>query len=101
MADVVFAREDGEPLTYNALRLRKGRLEAKHPDMPRITFHQFRHTFASNLAREGVQERVAQAILGHSSSLMTRYYTTTPVDEMLDAVQRLGGNGSDRQETRE
>ncbi len=96
-ADVVFTKKNGEPMTYNALRLRKDRLEEKHPDTPRITFHQFRHTFASNLAREDVPERVAQSLLGHSSNLMTRYYTTTPVSEMLDAVQRLGGNGSDEE----
>lgn len=32
---------------------------------------------------------MAQAILGHSSTLMTRYYTATDKDEMLDAVERF------------
>ena len=55
--------------------------------MPPVTFHQFRHTFATRLARSGTPERVAQEILGHASKLMTRYYTTASVGEMLEAVQ--------------
>jgi integrase len=89
VAEVVFVGEDGQPLSYNALKCRKDRLEGKYPDMPRVTFHQFRHTFATRCARAGVPERVAQEILGHSSKLMTRYYTSTSPDELLDAVGRV------------
>jgi len=91
VAEVVFVGEDGQPLSYNALKCRKDRLEQKHPDMPRVTFHQFRHTFATRLAQRGVPERVAQEILGHSSKLMTRYYTSTSPEELLDAVGRVVG----------
>jgi len=31
-----------------------------------------------------------QEILGHSSKLMTRYYTNTSLEEMLDAVGKAG-----------
>ena len=34
-------------------------------------------------------ERVAQGILGHASKLMTRYYTSTSLEEMLDAVGKV------------
>ncbi len=93
VVDVVFTGEKGQPLTYDALKSRKDRLEREHEDMPHVTFHQFRHTCATRLAQSGVPERVAQEILGHSSTLMTRYYTTTSTDEMLDAVNRLNDQG--------
>ena len=60
--------------------------------MPHVTFHQFRHTAATRMARSGVPEKVAQEILGHASKLMTRYYTTTSVKEMLDAVEKIDGS---------
>ena len=88
-SEFVFTNEEGRQLSYNALRCRRKRFEKKHPELPKITFHQFRHTFATRLARNGVPERVAQEILGHSSTLMTRYYTTTPISEMLDAVEKV------------
>jgi integrase len=34
---------------------------------------------------------VAQEISGHSSKLMTRYYTNTSLEEMLDAVGKVEG----------
>ena len=91
VGEFIFTGETGQPLTYNALKCRKDRLEQKHPDMPSVTFHQFRHTFATRLARARVPERVAQEILGHSSKLMTRYYTNTSLEEMLDAVGKVEG----------
>ncbi len=94
VADTVFTNTAGKPFTRSALKCRKDRLERKHADMPHITFHQCRHTFATRLARAGVPERVAQEILGHSSRLTTRYYTTTPLDEMLDAVSQINGHSN-------
>jgi len=38
------------------------------------------------LLRQVGRNRVAQEIRGHSSKLMTRYYTNTSLEEMLDAV---------------
>jgi len=93
--DFVFTGESGQPLTYAALMCRKQKLDKKHRDMPRITFHQFRHTFATRCARAGVPERVAQEILGHASTMMTRYYTNTPVAEMLDAVKKASSLAAD------
>jgi integrase len=70
---------------HNRLR----RLRGKHPQLGGFTFHRLRHTCATYLARLKVPERVAQAVLGHSSTLMTRYYTATDKDEMIEAVERL------------
>ncbi len=94
--DAVFAGDNEQPLTYNALKCRRDRLEGQYGDMPHVTFHQFRHTFATRLARAHVPERVAQGILGHASTLMTRYYTTTAAEEILDAVGRLDGSAGSK-----
>lgn len=99
-SDFVFTGENGEQLTYNALKCRRDHLEKKHPEMPHVNFHQFRHTFATQCARAGVPESVAQEILGHHSTMMTRYYTSTSRGELLAAVEKVSsckGDDSDEQ----
>jgi len=85
----VFVGRDGQPFTVGALHCRLRRLCEKHSALEDFTFHKLRHTCATHLARLKVPERVAQAILGHSSTLMTRYYTATDEDEMIEALERL------------
>ncbi len=85
----VFVGQDGQPFTVGALHCRLRRLREKHTVLEGFSFHKLRHTCATYLARFEVPERVAQAILGHSSTLMTRYYTATDKDEMIEAVERL------------
>jgi len=85
----VFVGENGQPFTGSSLHCRLRRLREKHSALEGFTFHKLRHTCATYLARLRVPERVAQAILGHSSTLMVRYYTATDKDEMIEAVERL------------
>jgi len=85
----VFVGQEDQPFTVGALHLRLGRLRKKYRDLDEFSFHKLRHTCATYLARLKVPERVAQSILGHSSTLMTRYYTATDKDEMIEAVERL------------
>jgi integrase/recombinase XerC len=85
----VFVGQDGQPFTVGSLHCRLRRLREKHSELEGFSFHKLRHTCATYLARLKVPERVAQAILGHSSTLMTRYYTATDKDEMIEAVERL------------
>ncbi len=85
----VFRGINGQPFTPSTLQNRLRRLREKHPELRSFHFHRMRHTCATLLAKEKVPERVAQAILGHSSKLMTRYYTTTDIGEMQDALERL------------
>jgi integrase len=69
-------------------------LRKKHPELKGFGFHKLRHSCATHLAKQKVPERVAAAILGHSSTLMTRYYTNTDADEMIEAVERLSAAAS-------
>jgi len=87
--ETVFRGDNGQTFTVSALHCRLKRLRKKHPELKDFSFHKLRHTCATYLARQKVPERVAQAILGHSSTLITRYYTATDPDEMVDAVEKL------------
>ena len=53
--------------------------------LPRITCHTFRHTFATRLFEAGVDIKVIQTIMGHSSYLVTM---DTYTDVSIDVVQR-------------
>ncbi|MCK4374814.1 MAG: site-specific integrase [Candidatus Brocadiae bacterium] len=96
----VFLGHKGQPFTVSSLHCRLQRLRKRHPELKDFSFHKLRHTCATYLARLKVPERVAQAILGHSSTLMTRYYTATDKDEMIEAVERLSGQIASRPASR-
>ncbi|WZO96114.1 tyrosine-type recombinase/integrase [Isosphaeraceae bacterium EP7] len=53
-------------------------------------FHVFRHTFASLLASEGVDQRVIDAFMGHSTEIRVRYQHLFPKDR-ASAIGRLLG----------
>lgn len=90
----VFASNRGRPFNVDALQNRLGPLREKRPERKDFSFHRLRHTCATYLARARVPERVAQSIHGHNSARMTRYFTATETDEMIDAVERLNDMGA-------
>tara|TARA_Y100001936_G_scaffold245663_1_gene288087 strand:- start:823 stop:1692 length:870 start_codon:yes stop_codon:yes gene_type:complete len=51
--------------------------------------HSFRHYFASTLASRGVNLRVIQELLGHSSLATTQVYLSVTADHLEDAIQLL------------
>lgn len=63
----VVAQVDGQPIQPNSLTHEFVRLLAKASDLPRIRFHDLRHTHATHLLSNGVHPKVAQERLGHSS----------------------------------
>lgn len=65
--DPVAGREDGEPLQPNSLTHEFNRILVKATDLPRIRFHDLRHTHATHLLSNGVHPKIAQERLGHSS----------------------------------
>jgi integrase len=75
----------------------------KNADVPRIRFHDTRHTCASLLAALDVHPRVAMRILRHSQiSVTMNVYTQIPSPETRKALDRLnarlanGDQGNDQ-----
>ena len=67
----VVTQEDGRPLQPNSLTHEFVRLLAKHPTLPRIRYHDLRHSHATHMLASGVHPKVAQERLGHSNVRIT------------------------------
>ena len=59
-------------------------------DLPRLTPHATRHTFASMLHRNGADKWDIQRLMGHSSEVVTnKVYTHVDIDQLQKAVNLL------------
>jgi integrase len=68
--DPVFLGNDGERLTYEALRYQTQML-CKDAGVKYRGEHAFRHTFATNCFRRGINVKILSRLLGHSSVQIT------------------------------
>ncbi len=87
--DLVFARPDGSPIphkedwgAWKQLLVDAGVRDARLYDA--------RHTAATLLLEQGVDIRVVQQILGHSSLAVTKRYTHVTDTLARDAAERMG-----------
>jgi site-specific recombinase XerD len=87
--DLVFARPDGRPIDpaddwaeWKKLTKAAGVRDAR--------VHDARHTAATLLLEQGVDIRVVQDILGHSTLAVTRRYTHVTNQLARDAAERMG-----------
>lgn len=90
--DLVFARPDGSAHDPDVVRHRFDRmLGRKAVPVPRIRFHDLRHTHATLLIEAGVDLRTVSERLGHSSTLVTMelYGHVTPKLRQ-DAAAKIG-----------
>ena len=69
--------QKGEPLSSEYVRQLLRRLADKSGIEKRVTPHAFRHTYASELEREGNNHRKIQYVLGHESLATTERYLGT------------------------
>ena len=69
--DLVFCQRDGKPLHGHNLNRRNLRHLLKNAGLPQIRFHDLRHSHASHLLRQGVNPKVVQERLGHSTPAFT------------------------------
>lgn len=87
---LVCARYDGELLWPSSLTHEFMKLYKKRPDLPRIRFHDLRHSHATQLLAAGIHPKIAQERLGHSTISTTLDLYSHVTDTMQDeAAARL------------
>ena len=88
---LVFCRQNGEPLHPDHVRRRMALL-AKAAGLPRIRFHDLRHTPATLLLGAGIQTETVAKRLDHANANMTRQVCAHVTAQMHDeAVRALDG----------
>jgi len=89
---LVFATWKGTPLNAKNLYNRQLAPACDAIELPRISWHSFRHTHATLLHEAGESLKTAQALLGHSDLETTlTVYTHTIPDSQKRAVERVAG----------
>ena len=91
---VEFLGEREKGLVFKGLS--KGKLERICRDWPpnagidrNITFHSFRHTFATRLLGKGVDISVVSKLLNHKDLATTMIYTHVGKQDKMDAIDKL------------
>jgi integrase len=91
---LVFTRQDGEPLDSKRLARELDRL-TKRAELPRIRFHDLRHTAGTSLIAEGIPLVMVKDLLGHSTIAITAdiYSHVLPPhqDQIADRMEQLYG----------
>jgi integrase len=68
---LVCARADGTPMLPTSLTHEFMKATARGKEIPRVRFHDLRHTHATQLLLAGVHPKIAQERLGHSTVTVT------------------------------
>jgi integrase len=91
-SDYVFVRDDGKPYRVNGLSEHFLDFLRAH-NLPRIRFHDLRHTFASLMYNGGVDLKAISEVMGHSDIGTTSKIYTHLFDqshkEQLSAMSRI------------
>ena len=86
--DIVFCRTDGTHSSGHCLRRPMARA-IRAAGLPRIAFHDLRHSFASQLVMAGVPMKAVQEFLGHTTMQMTMRYSHLSPSARQDYVACL------------
>ena len=82
---LVFTREDGTPLRPGGISEHFGIL-VRRAGLPPVRFHDLRHGAATLSLAAGVDIKIVQEMLGHSTSAFTRDVYTSVVPEIASAA---------------
>jgi len=86
------ARADGEAMQPRSLTHEFTRLVARIEGIPRVRFHDLRHSHATQLLLAGVHPKVAQERLGHSTiSVTLDLYSHVTATMQEDAAAKIDG----------
>lgn len=88
VGDYVFTKNNGKP--QKCVR-EAFTMATRNAGIENFTFHDLRHTFASNLVMQGVDLYVVKELLGHSTIRMTEKYSHLAPDHKARAVNVLDG----------
>jgi integrase len=87
---LVCAREDGEPMLPTSLTHEFVKVASRVDGVPRVRFHDLRHSHATQLLLAGVHPKVAQERLGHASITTTLdLYSHVTATMQEDAAAKL------------
>ncbi len=89
--DLVFAMPDGNPLKVRSFQEHFEKL-LSNAGMPRVRFHDLRHTYATLLLEAGEHPKVVQELLGHSQITMTLDTYSHVLPELKQAAAAKLGN---------
>ncbi len=95
LQNFVFVNKYNAPMVPNELartliQIRKQYNRTHEEEMPRISCHWFRHTFATRMFEAGVQAKTVQEILGHADCRMTlNIYTAVCNDNKRDGIDKM------------
>ena len=97
--DLVFPNESGNPLNHGHMLRNHLWPALERAELPRIRFHDLRHTFASLLIDQGENIKYIQKQLGHSKPSVTMdIYAHLMNEENQEAAKKLDdtifGSGS-------
>ena len=84
------AKADGSAMIPRSLTHEFAKVSGKVDGVPRVRFHDLRHSHATQLLGAGIHPKVAQERLGHSSISVTMdLYSHASETMQADAAQRL------------
>jgi integrase len=89
LEDPVFAGTTGKPVCENAIVQRHLKPAGAKLDMPWLSWHDLRHTFATLADGEKISIGERKELMGHANAEMTLYYTHTPSDQAREVLDRL------------
>ena len=89
----VFHGDKGEPLSFTAYHTRYKKFyherQEIYPNIPYISPHKLRHTYATYLIQSGTDIETARQMLGHSNISTTAIYIHSSFEQMQTAANRL------------
>lgn len=69
------------------LRRFMSELHAAHPEIPKLTAHELRHTYGTYLRRHGIEINTIQKLLGHKDiTVTTEIYVHNELSQLRQAV---------------
>lgn len=91
----IFSDEAGKPLSRFGEARGAFERAVKDARIFNFTFHDLRHTFASELIMKGVDIKTVQEYLGHSTVAVTERYLHVAPDQKRTSIQLLGHEKQD------